>query len=373
MKILFAGGGTAGHIYPSIAIAEALSERKEGHEILFIGRSKGNEGAIVENAGFSLKTLEVYGIPKKPGIDSVKKIIKTLTSPRAAAEIIKDFSPDVIFATGGYVSYPCIKAGISMKIPTVIHESNAYPGRVTRLLSKKCSRVLLNLEGAKGFLKGKNIKTVGMPLRKDFISGSREASRRRLNVSSGDFLIVSFGGSGGSERINEAMVGFMKSYSMRNKNVKHIHACGKRYYESYKKFEAELCLGKGGCRLVPYIENMPTYLLAADLVICRSGAVTLSELCAVGAASILIPSPNVSDDHQRKNAIYLCERNATLMIEESQLSERTLLDTVSEIKENEDMRKGLAERIRSFGNTDATDAIIKELFALSGNVTTRPS
>ena len=365
MKILFAGGGTAGHIYPSIAVAEALVERNEGHEILFIGRRGGSEGSIIENAGFRLKMLEVYGIPKRPGIGGMKKIIKTLASPRAAAKIIKEFSPDVIFATGGYVSYPCIKAGISMKIPTVIHESNAFPGKVTRLLYKKCTSVLLNLDGAKDVLKGNNIQTVGMPLRRDFLTGSREQARRKLNISNGDFLIISFGGSGGSERINDVTVGLMKSYSTKNINTKHIHACGKRYFESYKKNEAELCSGKYGCRIVPYIEDMPTYLLAADLVISRSGAVTLSELCAAGAAAILIPSPNVSDDHQRKNAQYLCDKGAAVIIDESELSERILLDTVAKIRGDESLRQRLCERIGSFKNTSAKDKIINELFNVS--------
>ena len=366
MKFLFAGGGTAGHIYPSIAVAEELRARDSKNEILFIGRQDGNENSIIKKAGFDYRTVEVYGIPKKINFDGLKRIFTTLESPRSARKIIRDFSPDVIFATGGYVSYPCLRAGIKEKIPTVIHESNAYPGRVTRLLYKKCSSVLLNLDGAKKHLSShKNIKTVGIPLRCEFTNESRASARRKLNLSDEDFLIVSFGGSGGSQILNSSVIELMKSYSQKNRRIKHIHATGKRYFENAMKFEAELCRGKSGCKIVPYIDGMPTYLLAADLVISRCGAVTLSELAAVGAPSILIPSPNVSEDHQRKNAIFLAQDGAAIMIDEEDLSERALLDATNSLFTDEEKRNRLTERISKYGRTDAKRIITDELIRLA--------
>ena len=368
MNILFAGGGTGGHIYPSLAVADNLRHSGKGHKILFVGRKGGFENSIIRKAGFEVKEIEVYGIPKRIDIQGIKKIFKTLRSPKSAKEIIREFSPDVIFATGGYVSYPCLKAGINAKIPTVIHESNTYPGKVTRLLGGRCTRVLLNLDATRKKLSSKkNVKTVGLPLRKEFTNCTREEARKKLRLENDDFYLVSFGGSGGSEKMNASIIALMKSFSEKKAKVRHVHATGKRYFESTRKFEAELTRGKNGCKLVPYIEDMPIQLFAADLVICRCGAVTLGELAAVGAASILIPSPNVSDDHQRKNALFLSENKAAVMIEEKELNERTLLDAVSTLESDKEKRIALAKNMFSLAKPEALGVIVQELLELSKN------
>lgn len=359
MNIIFTGGGTAGHINPAIGVAQALSENDK---ILFVGRSGGSENKLVEKEGFELKTLDIHGLERRVSLKNLKLPFKIIKSISEAKKIIDGFSPDIIFGTGGYASLPTLLAGISRKIPTVIHESNISPGLVTRLLQKRCDTVFINLDGTRENLSKKaRVKTVGIPLRRGFYTECRDAARKTLGLSKNDFFILSFGGSGGSAKLNESAVGLMKCYSSTKGRVKHIHAVGEKYYGTALKENERLCRGICGCKIVPYIENMPTYLYAADLVISRCGAITLAELGAVGAASILVPSPNVTDDHQTKNARYLENLNAAFMIEEKNLTERTLLDAVRKLESNEEARINLGRNISSAFPDNSAKMIIKEL------------
>ncbi len=362
MRIILTGGGTAGHVYPAVAIAEYIRTREKNAKILFVGREGGDENRAVTDADIELKTLNVMGLARRISIDNIKSLLLALKSVTRAKEIIKDFKPDVILGTGGYVSYPCLRAGVTLGIPIFIHESNVYPGLVTRILSKKCRKVLINMEGTKEKLKYKgNALTVGNPLRMDFKNIPRREARRRLGIKEDELLIVSFGGSGGSEAINDACISLMKSHSQRNPKIKHIHATGKRYYEIYREKNSELCTGKNGCRIKSYIDNMPELLLSADIVICRCGAITLSEIASVGAAAILIPSPNVTDNHQYKNALYLKERSAAELIEEKELTERLLLDTVRELEVNEKKRALMKKNIRQLYTENSAEKIYKTI------------
>ncbi len=365
MRILFCGGGTAGHVTPALAIAEAILEKHPRAEIMFVGRAGGEENKMIERRAFPLKTVRINGFTRSLNLDNIKNLFTVARALKKSKTIIKEFSPDVVVGTGGYVTWPVVRAAQGLRIPTVIHEANACPGLVTKLLMPKCERVLLNLQGSeKEFRKQENIRIVGNPVREEFLSLSKSEARRRLGISNKEFLIVSFGGSGGARKMNSSAIALMRSHSANNKSVRHIHGCGNKYQAELKKEFPEFFKGMNGCIIRPYIDDMPTVLRAADAVISRCGAMTLAELSAVGAASILVPSPNVTNNHQYKNAKHISDNGAAIMIEEKDLSERALLDAVRRLENDIQYRRTLCDGIRSFYVEGAAERIRDEIFSL---------
>ncbi len=362
MRILLTGGGTAGHTNPALAIAEYIRANDQNAEIMFVGRHGGEENKAVTDAGFELREIEICGLLRRLSLENVKRIAIALRAVRSAKEIIRGFKPDAVVGTGGYVAFPCLWAASALGVPVLVHESNATPGIVTKVVAGKCDRVLINLDGTRKHLRRQtNVVTVGNPLRMDFERIGRRSARQRLGIRPNELFILSFGGSGGSEKMNEACIALMKSYSLHNPSIRHIHATGSRYYERYKRNEPELCKGKNGCRILRYIDNMPALLNACDLAIARCGALTLSELSCSGTPAILIPSPNVTDNHQYKNALYFKENSASLLLEEDELSERSLTDCVREMIDNEEVRHGMAKSIRKLYTPGSADKIYKEI------------
>ena len=365
MKIMFCGGGTAGHITPGVAIAEHIRNTRPTAEILFVGREGGAENSIITKSGFELKTLKIRGFERKINFKNFKTAFLAAASLKTARKIIKDFSPDAVIGTGGYVSWPIIRVAQRLKIPTLIHESNACPGLVTKMLSKRCTRVLLNLSGSeKEFKKQDNIRIVGNPVREKFLTANREAARKKLGISKKELLIASFGGSGGSEKLNEAIINVMKNHSEKNKHLRHIHSCGRKYFSDIKNKYPELTLGKNGCVIKPYIDDMATLISAADIIVSRCGAMTLGEICAVGAAAILIPSPNVTSNHQYKNAKLICDGGAGIMIEESHLCEKSLIAVLCELEAMPGKRKEMADKIKGIYIKNSREMIAEEIFSL---------
>lgn len=362
MRVLFCGGGTAGHISPAIAIAEALISKDRNTEVLFIGRDGGEENEAIKKASFKLETIEIYGIQRKLTPKNIKRLFVAAKAIGKAKKIIKKFNPNVVVGTGGYVCYPVLKAARKLKIPTAIHESNACPGLTTKLLAPKCDRVFLALKGAENEFKNKeNIIIVGNPVRVDFGNIDRAGARRSLKIKDKEFLILSFGGSGGSEKMNEALLSLMKNHSSKNKNIKHIHATGKKYYSKTETMREKYTNEKNGCEIRAYIDNMPTLMAAADLVISRSGAMTLAEMSAAGCAAILIPSPNVTNNHQYKNAKLFSEGGAALLLTEEKLTEKSLLEQVLYFENNPKKRAETKEKIKQFSMPDSKDKIIAEI------------
>lgn len=365
MRIIFCGGGTVGHITPAIAIAEKISRKNEGAEILFIGREGGEENTAVTNHGFNLTTVDIKGFERKLSIRNLSNFKTALKALKKAKSILKSYSPDVVVGTGGYVTWPVVRAAQKLKIPTVIHESNACPGLTAKLLAPNCDKVLVNLSGTEAeFKHTKSIKTVGNPVREDFFTLDKAVSRKKLGISQNEFLISSFGGSGGSEKINETVIALMKSHSSKIKNIKHIHSCGNKYFNGIKEKYSEFVKGYNGCIIKPYIENMPEVITASDIVISRCGAMTIAEISAAQCAAILIPSPNVTNNHQYKNAKLLYDSGACIMIEEKHLNERELLDAVRGLENDFRKRNDMREKIKKFCVKSSSDLIISEIEAL---------
>ncbi len=362
MRIIFCGGGTAGHVTPALAIAEGIVKKDKDAEILFIGRDGGAENDAVRRAGFKLETIEIYGFERRISIKNLKRLKTVIEATAKAKEIIKAFKPNVVVGTGGYVTFPVLRAARALKIPTAIHESNAACGLTTRLLAGKCDRVFLNFDGALGKRsKRKNVRVVGNPVRDSFLVRDRGPARRRLGISEKDFLILSFGGSGGAMKMNEVILSFMNEYAKGKKNIIHIHATGKKYYEATKDFRKELKKEKSRSEIRPYIDNMSELMAAADLTISRCGAMTISEISAAGCAAILIPSPNVTRNHQYKNAKHLSDNGAAVLLSEDNLTVKSLTDTVDTLIKDGEKRLEMSEKIKQFYIADSKEKIISEI------------
>ncbi len=359
MKYIFSGGGTAGHIMPALAIAEYIRDTEKDSEILFIGREGGAENKPISDAGFDIRNVNITSIERKISLKNIKAILKTLRSLKEARNIIKEFSPDAIIGTGGYVCLPAIYAGQRLGVATFIHESNSTLGLAARLLAKKCRKLFLNTEQTKGVTKKMNCKVIGNPMRKGFCSISKSEARRCLSLKEEDILIVSFGGSLGAEKLNDAVLVLMKELSSTEPRIRHIHATGKRYFKNYASaFEK---YKTNGCEAREYIDEMPILLRAADIVISRSGAMSLSEIALVGVAAILIPSPNVTNNHQYENARVFAKAGAAVLIEEKSLPDGALTEAVRRLYLSKKEREKLSKSILKFAKHDSAKAAVREI------------
>lgn len=348
MKVVFCGGGTGGHVTPALAIGDILRQNIKDLNIHFIGRVGGGENNAAIKAGYKLHTIDVQGIMRRVTVKNLVALKKAITAEFKVKKLLREIKPDLVIGTGGYVCWPTLRASISLKIPTLIHESNSYPGLVTRTLGKKCSRVMLSSEKCLSYLKHrKNAFVTGNPVPKEFKETNRKAARSSLGLTDKHFFILSFGGSLGAAKINEAVTEVIKSFSLKTENVIHIHATGKNEYEKYRHILDGIKNTVGSAKIIPYIEDMPTYLHAADVVIARSGAMTISEIRATKTPAILIPSPYVTENHQYLNAKDISDCGGAILLEESALCENVLKQRLDTMYRNRDVLKKMSE---SFGD-----------------------
>jgi UDP-N-acetylglucosamine--N-acetylmuramyl-(pentapeptide) pyrophosphoryl-undecaprenol N-acetylglucosamine transferase len=336
MRVILAGGGTAGHINPALAIASYLKEHEPGVKILYIGAKGGMEENLVPEAGLPFKGIEISGFSRQLNINAFKRNIITLkrivTSSIESKKLISEFRPDICIGTGGYVSGPVLKKANNMGIPTVIHEQNAFPGMTTRMLSKKAKWIMLAVPEAQKYLNSRcNVVITGNPIRKEIITASKENSKTTLNLDARP-VILSFGGSLGARKINETVAGLI-AHTTKTDCYQHIHAYGKYggWFPGFLKEKGVDLQKHPNLSIQEYIKNMPACLAAADLAICRAGAITLSELQAQGKPAILIPSPNVAKNHQYHNAMVLVRNKAAQIVEEKDLTDTKLIKIVKEM------------------------------------------
>ena len=376
MKLIFATGGTAGHINPALAVASYIREAYPESEILFIGTSDHMESTLVPNAGFDIKTIEINGFRRsfspKAIIFNIKTLFRLLTSERASKKIIKEFAPDVVIGFGGYVSGPVLQSAARMKIPCCIHEQNAYPGITNKQLAKVVDKVMLTVEDAKKHLECKNEPIVtGLPVRGEILKKDRNEAREELGIPEGKYLVLSFGGSLGAAPLNDAMHDILINDS-ESENIYHIHSAGTNgtaYLEQLEKegFEkaGEGVLKKGKSEVRQYINNMDTCLAAADVVIGRAGASSLSEIEALGKASILIPSPYVAENHQYHNAMALVNRNAARIIEEKDLTSESLNNMLTELLSSPELLFEIEKNAAEMGIVNAREKIADVIIKLA--------
>ena len=373
MKILFAGGGTAGHINPALAIAGYVRSRQPEAEILYIGAKGGMEERLVPQAGFQFRGITVQGFKRKISPQSIKENIgtvkKAISASKASKRIIEEFQPDICVGTGGYVSGPVLRTAAKMGVPIIIHEQNAFPGITNKLLAKKAKKVMLAMPAAREHFKGKcNFVDTGNPVRGEILTAQKEEARKQMGLDNRP-VILSFGGSLGARKINEALADII-ARSAKDGKYQHIHA-----YGQYGKWFPDLLREKGAdldnadnLDIREFINDMPVCLAAADVVVARAGAITLSEIQVQGKPSVLIPSPNVAENHQYHNAMALVKENAAVMIEEKDLTPEKLTEEIDKLAGDTARLREYSENAKKMAITDAAKriyAIIIEVIATS--------
>ena len=364
MNVIFTCGGTGGHINPAIAVANMMKERHPDINILFIGAQGRMEEKLVPQAGYEIKCLPGSGLSRKLNLSGIKQNVKAaknvLTAVSACKKIIKEFKPDMIVGTGGYASFPALYAGSGMGIPTCVHESNAVPGVTTKMAAARASRVLVSFpESAQYYRNQDKVEVVGMPVRKEFILTGKEEAKAQLGLDHRPVVVSAFG-SLGARMMNFAVADMFKLEKEDNFPFQHIHATGSFGWEWMPEHVASLDVdvnGDNGIDMREYIYNMPTVMAAADVIISRAGASTCNEIGASGTPSILIPSPNVTNNHQEKNARILEGHGAAIVITEDQCSGKVLYNTVQQLLEDHDRRKAMSAAVRDMVVLDSAERI----------------
>jgi UDP-N-acetylglucosamine--N-acetylmuramyl-(pentapeptide) pyrophosphoryl-undecaprenol N-acetylglucosamine transferase len=353
-----AGGGTGGHIYPAVAIADKIMRRRPDSEILFIGARRGMEKDIVPARGYELRLIDVRGFDRRRLHRNIGVALDFVRASRAVREILRSFTPDVAVGTGGYVSGPVLREAAKAGIPAYIHEQNAFPGMANRMAERYAEKVFVAFEEGKRRFKNKEkVVVTGNPLRREFAVCGFADCRERLGIEPHEFALLVFGGSLGARAVNEALFAILRELWAES-DLRLFFISGDRYYDEARAvFEARGLLEGGRFRLMAYTDEMHAYMAAADLVISRGGALTVSEITACGRASILIPSPNVAGNHQFFNAKSVADRGGALLIEEKELSAARLLDAVLRLKHNKVLLNGMSAASESLGRKDAADVI----------------
>lgn len=371
MRVLIAAGGTAGHINPALAIAGALKKADPSAEIHFAGRKEGMEYRLVTQAGYLFHHIEITGFQRKLSLNNIKRNVVTLwnlalSGPKAKA-MMKQVQPDLVIGCGGYVSGPVVRCAAKMGIHTALHEQNAFPGVTNKLLAPDVDIVFAAVPAAVEKLGApEKTQVVGNPVRPEVFTEAKNRDAIRAELGAGDrTVILSFGGSLGARRVNEVVAELCVWEQQEKKPVLHLHATGQYGVELFQNLEKEKGFAPGESLVVKeYINNMPELLVAADLVISRAGALTLAELEAVGRAAVLIPSPNVAENHQYYNALELQKAGAAVVIEEKDLTGEALISTVKQLLEQPGKLAQMGANARSLAVDDSLDRITAALTGL---------
>lgn len=371
LRVLLAGGGTAGHINPALAIAEIIKEKHPDAKFCFAGTPDGLEASIIPSEGYDFKPIKIKGFQRKISFENIKRNIKAISylalSGRRSRQIIKEFDPDIVIGTGGYVSGPIVRAAAKMGIKTAIHEANAFPGVTTKILSKYVDRVMLTVKETEKYL-DKSVKctVTGLPVRKGFGRISKQQAREKLGLPQDEICILSTGGSLGARVINDAVAELFKWYQENDIKINHIHSYGK--YKGYKDYPEILKangidLSDRRISISEYVD-MPVCMAAADLVISRCGANSLTELEAIGRGSILIPSPNVAENHQYYNGMVLDKAGAGICIEQKDFSAEWLINKIEEFYNNKKKLDTLSENAAKLYINDTPERVYGVLSTL---------
>lgn len=372
MRVIIAAAGTGGHINPGIAIANKIKEEEPDSEIIFIGTKRGIENDLVARAGYELKTVSSYGISRKISLDNVSKMIKTLHSIRQSKNIIKNFKPDIVIGTGGYICVSVCSAAKVLKVPYVIHESNVLPGKATRLLSQKADKILVGFKEAKERLaKDVNVIVTGTPTKcknYNYDNSTIELKKKELGFDEKIPLVLVFGGSQGSKTINDSMLNIILNRFERKKQnydkYQIMWAAGPSQYDAIKEslIENELNIDNlKGIKILPYIYNMDEIINIADLLVCRSGAMTITEIEKVGKPAILIPYPYAAENHQEYNARALENEGAAEVILDKELNYKLLNDTINKLVSDESTLKKMARKSKELSIDNVEDKIYVEI------------
>lgn len=358
MKVIMTCGGTGGHIYPAVAIADEIRRRDPDAEILFVGSEIGMERDLVPQCGYDIELIESDGFNRRSITKNIVALKRLRRGSKKSRVILKTFRPDVVVGTGGYASAPIMKAAQKMNIPTYVHEQNAFPGMANRLLERNVEKLFLGFgEASRHFKYPQKHIVAGNPVRKEFIEADRDEARARLGFGPSDFILLAFGGSQGAKRVNRAMMKVIETfYGLKDFNICLV-AGGYYYEEITEELEAKgIEVGKN-IKIMEYINDMASYLAASDLVICRSGALSVAEVTVCGKPAIFIPSPLVTGNHQYYNAKAVADKGGAIIIEEKDLDNDQLVNEILNLKNNREVLKRMAEKSLSCAPFDAAGII----------------
>lgn len=365
MKVIIAAAGTGGHINPGIAIANTIKKEQPNSEIIFLGTDRGLEKDLVPRAGYELKSIQAYGLSKSLSIQSIKNNIQTLKGIGQAKKIVKEFKPDIVIGTGGYICGAAMLAARKYRIPTLLHESNAFPGRAVKMLSKKVNTILVAFEKAKERLpEAKRIVVTGTPTKltnKNYTKQEKEMVLHSLGLSSDKPVVLVFGGSQGAKAINDAMISIVNE--KKNDTYQIMWAPGPIQFDMIKQQIKNMSKLKQ-VKIVPYIYNMEEIMNACDLVIARSGAMTITEVATIGKPAIFIPLPYVSQNHQEYNAKVLESVGAAKIILNKDLTPERLDQTIKEIVKDQNAIRQMGEKAKQVAFHDVEKRIYQEVKAL---------
>lgn len=357
-KIVFAAGGTGGHIYPAIAVADELRRINDKIEIKFIGAKGRIEEKIVPKNGYKLETIEVAGFKRSLSLKNISTAVKIIKALKEAKKILKDFAPDIVFGTGGFVSGPVLKAATRMGIPAVIEEGNFYPGVTVKLLSAKADKVILNFEGTRKYLKRQdNIEIMSYPVRQNLKKLSRAESAKYFGLDESKKILFVFGGSQGANSINNALLKCYKSLTTTGTQI--IWQTGEGDFDKVQK---DVSANKN-IKAFKYIDSIDYAYSACDLVLCRGGVSTIMELASFGSAAIFVPYPLASENHQEKNAKALVDKHAAEMILDKELNEK-LEHTILNLMHDDSRLRNMSVNIKQFADPNAASKIAQMLLKM---------
>ena len=356
-KFILSGGGTGGHIYPAIAIADELKKRYPDAEFLFVGANDRMEMQRVPQAGYSIKGLQIAGIQRKLSLKNLLLPFKLLKSLYQARQIIQKFQPDAVIGTGGYASAPTLKTAQWLKVPYFIQEQNSFAGITNKWVSKKANKIFVAYQNMEKFFPKAKIQITGNPIREGLttIQDKNKNAFESFSLDENKFTLLVLGGSLGAKSINQ-LISSNLSFFQENE-VQILWQCGKFYYDEYKEKQTEMV------QVRPFIENMNDAYAVADVIISRAGASSVSELCVVGKPVIFVPSPNVAEDHQTKNAQAIADEKAAILIKETELKDN-FQKIFLEIFNDKEKRKILSENIKALAKPNATKQIVDEIIKI---------
>lgn len=361
MKVILSGGGTGGHVYPAIAIANKIKEKNPDAEILFVGTREGIESEIVPKYGYNIEFIKVKGFKRKIDFENVKRVVMFLKSLKSSKKIIKKFEPDLVIGTGGYVSGSVVLQASKMGIKSCIHEQNSFPGITNKMLSKNVDFVMTSFEDShKRFpeVAAKKLYLTGNPVRDEILKADRKSSREKLAIPEDKKMLLVAGGSGGSEEINDALA--LALPEMIEKDFAFTISTGKTYYEKFMKQYGNLNF-KEYQKVVPYLDAMAENLAAADLVIGSAGAISMAEMTAVGIPAIIVPKAYTAENHQEYNAKSLESAGGGVCITEKELSPQKLESTIFDLLCDEEKLRKMSQCSKEFGKRDAIDLIYDKI------------
>lgn len=361
MRVILSGGGTGGHIYPAVSIAKEIKKLYQNAEILFVGTERGLESSIVPKEGFKLLTIKVRGFERKLSIGNVTAVTESFMSLFKVSKIIRDFKPDIVIGTGGYVCGSVLLTAALMNVPTLIHEQNAFPGVTNKILARLVDVIAVNFAEAKGYFpKNSRVIVTGNPIRGDIMSINKADGLKEFGFSGELPLVFVVGGSRGAKKLNESIL-LLAKQCVNSKSFQLLHMTGEtQYKDTLEKYrEAGIDHESENLRVLPFLHNMPYALAASDIIISRCGASTLSEITALGKPSILIPYPYATDNHQEYNARALEKNGAAIVILERDLNSELLLNEAVDMLNKPEKINQMSKKSKELGRTDAAHVIVK--------------